>query len=688
MDYAWPENELVRLLYVEDDEVDYLDFRRFLREERLPFEHMHADSVTEGREILARDTFDVILIDFMLGDGTAFDLLEHVPQTVPVIIATGSGDEEIAVQAMKAGASDYLIKDPAGNWLKTLPLTVQNAMKARRAEEALARAHAELELKVLERTAELQAANEELQREIEQRKKAEDSLRQSEERFRALTETVGEWIWETDSKGTFTYVSPRIKDVLGCQPSDIIVRTMFDLMPPDEARRVAKEFAAIVESRKPFRDLENLCMHRDGRLILMETSAHPFFDAMGRLIGYRGTGRDISDRKKAEQLSIQSERLKAIAELASGVAHNFNNLLQIVISDSETALSMAGSEDESGLKAIMERIVESCQFGADTVKRLQYFANAESPASAHGSVFCLSRTVEKAIEMSQLWWKTIPEKKGITIALMRDLASDCLVHGEENELFEVVMNLIKNSVEAMPDGGEIILNTSVDKGRAVLVVQDNGMGIPADVLPKVFQPFFTTKGVAGTGIGLSSSYGIIRRHGGDISVESIPGRGSTFTVRLPSDQQVKISIPASGFVPKQPWKVRALLIDDEPMIVKALRTLLSRDGHTVFCARSGEEGLEVFRRETPNVVMTDLGMPSMNGWQVAKAIKEWSEKKGVPRPAVIVLTGWGPEADSAVKMVECGVDAFLRKPVRYPELQNKLREVLENREESLADSRE
>ncbi|MEW6349005.1 MAG: response regulator [Thermodesulfobacteriota bacterium] len=684
MDYAMPEIELIRLLYVEDDEVDYLGFKRFLREEKLPYEHVRADSVTQGREVLARDTFHVVLMDFMLGDGTAFDLFEHVPETVPIIIATGSGDEEVAVQAMKAGASDYLIKDPAGHWLKTLPITVHNAIKARRAEEALARAHAELELKVLERTAELQATNEELQREIEQRKSVEDALRRSEERFRALTESVGEWIWETDSRGTFTYVSPRVHDVLGHQPSDLVAKTIFDLMSPDEARRVAKKFAAIVESRKPFRDLENLSKHRDGRLILMETSGHPFFDEMGRLVGYRGTGRDISDRKNAERLSIQSERLKAVTELAAGVAHNFNNLLQIVLSDSETALSLVASEDKSDVKAIVERIVETCQFGANTVKRLQYFADAESAAGRQGSVFCLSRTVEKAIEMSRPWWKTIPEKEGITIAVTSNLKSDCPIQGEENELLEVVMNLVKNSVEAMPAGGEIVLNTSVDQEQAFLVVRDNGMGIPADVLPKVFQPFFTTKGVEGTGIGLASSYGIIRRHGGAISVESALGRGTTFTVRLPLAPQVKISGPASGLAAKQPGKERALLIDDEKILVKALRTLLSLDGHTVFSARSGEEGLEVFEREAPTVVITDLGMPSMNGWQVAKAIKERSERKGVPRPIVIVLTGWAAEADTAVKMKECGVDAFLQKPVRFSALRQKLREVLENREKSLA----
>jgi DNA-binding response OmpR family regulator len=160
------------------------------------------------------------------------------------------------------------------------------------------------------------------------------------------------------------------------------------------------------------------------------------------------------------------------------------------------------------------------------------------------------------------------------------------------------------------------------------------------------------------------------------------GRGPTFTVRLPKARQVKI--PAPSAIAELPRKVRVLVIDDQVLIVQAVERLFRQDGHTVFAARSGEEGLEIFERESPEVVISDLGMPSMSGWQVASAIKASAEKKGVPRPVVLVLTGWSPEGDSEKKMAEGGVDAIVQKPIHYRRLLLRLREVVEQREQSLA----
>ncbi len=282
------EAERIRVLLVEDDEVDYLAFKRLLREEKPPYDHVRVRSVAEAREALRAGAFDVALLDYRLADGTAFDLFDEIAQQIPFVIVTGSGDEEIAVQAMKAGASDYLIKDPASRWLKTLPLTVHNAMKSRRAEEALKQAHAELEQRVYQRTEELLRANQQLQQEIEQRKRAEEAVKESEERFRALTETTSEWIWEVDINLRFTYVSPRVVELLGYQPGEILGRTPCDLMPPREADSMRIQFSDIVQSRRPFRDLETLNLQKDCHVVVLEFSGLPFFDKHGRLYGYRG----------------------------------------------------------------------------------------------------------------------------------------------------------------------------------------------------------------------------------------------------------------------------------------------------------------------------------------------------------------------------------------------------------------
>ncbi|MFH1115171.1 MAG: response regulator [Pseudomonadota bacterium] len=652
----------IKILLVEDDEIDRLAFDRFVKNERLEYHHSHAGSIAEGKERLKSESFDVVLLDYSLKDGTAFDLMKEVPGEVPTVIITGSGNEELAVQAMKLGASDYLIKDPHSNWLKTVPITVRNVIKAKADERALQKAHAELERRVETRTEQLLQANQKLKSQIEQRKQAERALRASEERFRALTETTSEWIWEMDTEGIMTYASPRVTDLLGYLPSEIVGKPRFVLMPPQEAEHVSARFGSFIRARKPFKNLESINIHKDGTLIMLSSSGVPFLDSDGTVLGYRGIDLDITERKKAEELLVQSERLKGIAELSSGVAHNFNNLLQIVITGLNLAVIQIDADDLDSAKSTIGKIIESSRFGAETVRWLQEFAHSPKEGLTQGTtVFCLSRIVERAIEMSKPWWKAGPEKDGLAISLETHLTPDCLVNGKESAIFEVVVNLIKNASEALPEGGRIEITTAAAGGKAVLRVKDDGVGIAKECLGRIFEPFFTTKGFNGTGMGLASTYGVIKRHGGDITVESELGQGTDFTVELPLAGG-PITVPAGdsdGF----PWRLRILLIDDEPLIVKALEAGLTKFRQKVFIAFSGQMGLEIFYREPVDLVISDLGMPTVNGWSVGKTIKESCERKGLPKPLFILLTGWGQTAAHDERISESGVDAVIGKPI-------------------------
>ncbi len=399
-------------------------------------------------------------------------------------------------------------------------------------------------------------------------------------------------------------------------------------------------------------------------------------DENGNVLRIAGIDQDITERKQAHDLVLQSERLKAVGELATGVAHNFNNLLQIVLGGAQIALTDLELGDVLAAKANLDQIVESAKFGAQTVKRLQDFARLRTDElSKPGTVFDLTKTVHEAIEMSKPWWKTRPEKEGVAVTLNRYLKKGCFVRGSENELFEVAVNLIKNAAEALPEGGEIAIRTLVQDDRVILVVKDNGIGIPEKNVGRVFEPFWTTKGFKGTGMGLSSCYGIVRDHHGEIEVESRPGQGASFRVELPSatDTSGEDEEPKEVSVD---FNLEILVADDIPAVVEQVGRGLSRYGQTVYRAYSGREAIEIFKETRIEFIICDLAMPELNGLQVAKIVSEIAQERGVPKPPFIMLTGWGGQMDEIEKMNECGVDLVLEKPIDIPELIESIRELV------------
>lgn len=661
-------NGLIRVLFVDDNKVDRLAFQRSVKKDELPYNPTLAESVQKGVKLLETDTFDVALFDFSLQDGTGFDLLKKVPKNTPAIIVTGSGNEEIAVQAMKLGASDYLIKDGDNNWLKTLPITVNNAIKAGKAQQELAKAHEELERRVEERTKDLLEANTQLIQEIDQRKQAEKALRESQERFRALTETTSEWIWEMDTNGVITYASPRVERLLGYYPKEVVGTQRHFYMTSEDNAKWRSKYELIVASQKPFRQLRSLNVHKDGRVMILESSGVPFFDNDGVLAGYRGIDLDVTDRKRAEELLIKSERIKAVADLAAGVAHNFNNLLQIVMSGIELAITYLEGDKLDKAISTLEQVLESTSFGAETAKWLQDFAQTGFEGNVKdGKVFSLTRTVEQAVEMSRPWWKSGPEKEGINVSVETDFKVDCLVAGRESEIFEVLVNLIKNASEALPDGGKIEISTTVENGWAALTVRDNGIGIPEEKLGKVFEPFFTTKGFKGTGMGLASSLGLVKGHGGDISVSSKKGEGTVFKVMLPL-ADTAMNTDSQEYDNAFPWKLKILIIDDHQQLVDMLQQGFTFLGQQALAATSGQQGIDLFDQNEVDLVISDLGMPDVNGWKVGKHIKDKCEAENRKRPIFLLLTGWGDSVVNSDLIKESGVDQVIKKPINIQQL--------------------
>ena len=316
----------------------------------------------------------------------------------------------------------------------------------------------------------------------------------------------------------------------------------------------------------------------------------------------------ISPRaNRLKNFNVKQKRYKAVADLAGGMADNFNNLLQIIVGGLELALMDLEMGKLDKLENALKKVLEGSKFGIETVRRLQSFAGISDRSHAQKKeCYNLSGIIRQALEMSKTWWKTIPDKLGITISLNTKLQEGCFVRGEKNELFEVMLNLIKNATEALPQGGIINVNTHIEEQQVLFTIEDTGIGINEENLSRIFNPFFTTKACTGSGLGLASSRKIIVDCGGKIQVKSEEGKGTTFKIRLPLAKQSSDEIKPS--VQEVTSRAKTILvIDDMEAVLDVLNAGLTRSGHEVLTASSGQQGLDIFSEYSIDLVICDLG---------------------------------------------------------------------------------
>jgi len=380
----------------------------------------------------------------------------------------------------------------------------------------------------------------------------------------------------------------------------------------------------------------------------------------------------FQDLRQAQDQVVQAEKLKALGEMASGVAHDFNNVLAVILGNIQLLLhqldSLRGEEIRDRLKAI-ER---SSKDGAETVRRIQEFTGVRRDKEF--SSLDMNEIVKEVITVTQPRWKDQAQSKGIQIELRTSFEQVPPVQGNSSELREVLTNMIFNAVDALPRGGTLSFSTGLEGDWVVAKVADTGIGMAEEVKRRVFDPFFTTKGVTSSGLGLSVSYGIIKRHGGEILIETLPGEGTTFIIRLPRGLG-ELPLPKKEAPPAQGAKgAQILVIDDDDSVRDILSQMLKAKGHRVVAASGGEEGIEQFKNGTFDLVFTDLGMPKVSGWEVGKAIKEIN-----PRIPVAMITGWGMELNRA-KMSESGIDLVISKPFDFDRVLKLVLEALELKE--------
>ncbi|MEO6929067.1 MAG: ATP-binding protein, partial [Casimicrobiaceae bacterium] len=386
------------------------------------------------------------------------------------------------------------------------------------------------------------------------------------------------------------------------------------------------------------------------------------------------------DLRQSQQVVMQEERLRALGQMASGIAHDINNALSPVSLYTESLLETEPglSERARGYLVTIQRAVDDV---AQTVARMREFYRQREPQIELVPV-SLNELAQQVLDLTRAGWKDMALRQGIVISGSVELAPDLpQVTGIESEIREALTNLVMNAIDSMPEGGTLTIRTRVRHARGgaprdgvVIEVIDNGAGMDDDTLRRCLEPFFTTKGERGTGLGLAMVFGTVRRHGGELEIDSKPGRGTTARIVFAVRSGEPAVAGAAESMRGAPTRLRLLLVDDDPVLLKSLTDTLEGDGHVIVSANGGKAGIAAFNASLDAkrpfaAVITDLGMPHIDGRKVASAVKHAS-----PATPVILLTGWGQRLVAEGDIPAC-VDRVLSKPPKLRDIRDTLGEL-------------
>ncbi len=365
---------------------------------------------------------------------------------------------------------------------------------------------------------------------------------------------------------------------------------------------------------------------------------------------------------EAQSQLVQSAKLNALGEMAGGVAHDFNNILAAILGRTQLLLQQVTDPDQRRQLEVVERAALD---GAQAVRRVQEFTRLRQDEDF--AALDVREIVQGVLELTQPAWEAESKRRGVGVEVVLDLRAARTVQGNAPELREVFTNLVLNALDAMPWGGTLTVSSVDAAGEVGISVGDTGVGMDAHTRAHIFEPFYTTKPVKGTGLGLPIADGIVARHHGRIEVASEPGRGSTFTVWLPA---ATAGTADAGVAPAGPLpRLRLLCVDDEEAVLQVLRDLLELLGQEVETAPGGRAGLDRFEAGGFDAVFTDLGMPGVNGWDLVRSIKERS-----PGTPVVIVTGWGVQIDGRVLSAR-GADCVVPKPFSLEDVRQALEQI-------------
>lgn len=650
----------LRVLILEDSEDDC---ELIIRALRLGGFEPRWERIESESDYLARLhlELDVILADFNMPQfdaSRALQLLNELEMDVPFIIVSGSIGEDTAVKAMQQGADDYLLKDR----LTRLGEAVRRAMQAKALRQ--------------------------------EKQAAQAALRESEARFRRLAEHAPDIIYRfrvLPSPG-FEYVSPAVTEITGYTPEELYAnpQRLLEGIHPEGREAVQTAVESNELSKQPFVLRGS---RKEGQTFWAEVRNTPVYDETGALAAIEGVARDITARvlqqqeeEQRQQHLQEQDRLATVGQLAAGIAHDFNNILGVITLYSEILLR---NQKLVNSPKYLTTINAQAHHAAVLVRQILDFSRQGMMSVQLIDLLSLLNGVVELLE------RTLPEN--ITVSLERD-EGDFTVLADPTRVQQVVMNLAVNARDAMPDGGKlqiVLSHLQLPEGEKPplpgmaagpwirLKVSDSGMGIAAETLPRIFEPFYTTKQKGeGTGLGLAQVYGIVKQHNGEIDVDSTIGVGSCFSIYLPGQQITQSSSrtlhkgDAAASAGRAVGAIRdhgrILVVEDDQHVRLAIQHTLEAYGYRIVTAGSGREALKQYERSLDgiNLLLTDMVMPGIGGLELVQTLAGRE-----PGLRILLMTGYMPEGEAKALLGHDNV-AWLQKPFTGDELVMKVREML------------